>query len=260
MRVRTAGEGPLVVKVAGLAGGVELFHEELRRARAAGFRVAALDNSGDRLDDPASGSLSWDGLAAEVVEALDRHEAERAVLWGTSFGSLICLAVAARYPERVRGMLLCTPPLPGWRPRLHLALFRYAAARRNPAAATARWFAAGFLLLNCWEFLNPVALWRLPGLARASLDARTPATTILDKLRLLFEGDPGLPAEPARMPTAIIAGRWDTVTSPSASGLLAKRLPGARLHRLALTGHSCAYSRPWSYAERALAELGRLTS
>jgi pimeloyl-ACP methyl ester carboxylesterase len=136
----------------------------------------------------------------------------------------------------------------------------YTSSRRRPARVTARWFAAGFLILNCWEFVNPVALVRLPGLTRASLDARTPATTILDKLALLFRDDPGLPDPARHIPCSIISGTFDTVTWPRASMRLARMLEGARLHRLRFAGHSCAYSRPRAYTRRVLEELRRLAA
>jgi pimeloyl-ACP methyl ester carboxylesterase len=258
VRLSDGGSGPLVLKIPGLAGGVGLCHEEIDAARAAGFRVVGLDTSGDRADDPAPGRLSWDGLASEVFAALDRLGAERAVLWGTSFGCLICLAAAARRPERVTGLLLCAPPEPRWRPPAYLAILEHASARRNPARAATLWFRTGFVVLNAWEFINPLALLRVPRLARAAVEARTPSTTIHDKLELLFRDDPGLP--PASVPCSIIAGAWDTITWPGASRRLARALPGSRLHRLRLTGHACAYARPRSHMRRAIEELRRLSA
>jgi len=260
MRLRVQGDGPLVVKIAGLAAGVGLYHEEVGKARQAGFRVAELDTTGDRHDDPATTPITWEMLAGEVIEALDRLKTERAVLWGTSFGSLVSLAAAARHPHRIRGLLLCSPPEPGWRPRTYLRVFDYTSSRRRPATVTAGWFSIGFLILNCWEFINPVALVRLPGLARASRDAQTPSATILDKLALLFRDEPGLPDPAWRIPCSIISGTFDTVTSPRASARLAQALPGSRLHRLRFGGHSCAYSRPRAYAGRVLDELRRLSA
>jgi pimeloyl-ACP methyl ester carboxylesterase len=259
VKLRVEGNGPLVVKLAGAAGGVGLYHEEVGAARAAGYRVAELDLSGDRRDDPAPAPLSWDSVASEVARALDRLDARRAVLWGTSFGSLVGLATAARYPERVRALLLCAPPEPGWRPRFPLLILRHASTRRRPARVATRWFNLGFALRNGWDFFNPSALARLPALARASWEARTPASTIHAKLCLLFHDHPGLPDPERKIPCSIIAGAWDTVTSPGASRRLAAMLPGSRLHRLRFAGHSCAYSRPRSYARRVLEELRRLS-
>jgi pimeloyl-ACP methyl ester carboxylesterase len=258
MRLTVAGEGALVLKVPGLAGGVGLFREAVAAARTAGFRVAALDPSGDRADDPAPGPLTWDALAGDVFRALDQLRAPSAILWGTSFGSLICLAAAARRPERVRGLLLCAPPEPGWRPGLHRSLLRWTSNLRRPERASALWFSAAFVLLNAWEFLSPVALSRLGTLAGAAFDARTPDRTIHEKLGLLLEDHPGLPPQP--IDCAIVAGAWDLVTSPGAARRLAAALPGSRLHELGLCGHACAYSRPRAYRARAIEELRRLSA
>jgi pimeloyl-ACP methyl ester carboxylesterase len=102
-------DGPPVVKLAGIVGGIHLYNEEVTLAARAGFRVAALDVSGDRHDDPTKRTLGWDLYADEVVR--DRQPVRsRALLWGTSFGSLVALATAARHPERVAGLLLSHPP------------------------------------------------------------------------------------------------------------------------------------------------------
>ncbi len=259
MRLHTDGSGPLVVKIAGIAAGVGLFHEEIAVARRSGFRVAALDTTGDRSDDPATYPLTWDYLADEVIRALDRLESPRAVVWGTSFGALVCLAVASRFPDRVRGMLLSSPPEPGWRPRLYLKFYRWALNRRRPAVFSACCFSAGFLLLNAWEYVNPAALARLPALARAARSAKTPVQTTHEKIGLVLHDHPGLPGPEQGIPCSILAGAWDTITGPGASLRLAEMLPGARLRRFRFAGHSYAYSHPTTYGRWAVEELRRLT-
>ena len=257
MRLSVAGDGPLVLKIPGLAAGVGLYGEEIAAAREAGFRVAAMDPSGDRSDDPAPGPLSWDFLADEVFRGLDELNAPSAILWGTSFGTLICLGAAARRPERVQGLLLCSPAQPGWRPPLHCSLLRWTSSRPLPARASARWFTAAFMTLNAWEFFNPFALLRLKKLVHAARDARTPHRTIHEKLGLLFGDHPGLPRDP--IDCSIVAGAWDLITFPGTAARLAATLPGSRLFRLGFAGHSCAYSRPRTYLHRTLNELRRLS-
>ena len=259
MRLHTEGSGPLVVKIAGIAAGVGLYHEEIAVARRSGFRVAALDTTGDRSDDPATCPLTWDFLAGEVIRALDRLDAPGAVIWGTSFGALVCLAAASRFPDRVHGMLLTSPPEPGWGPQAYLKFFRWARNRRRPALLSARCFSAGFSLFNAWEFVNPAALVRLPALAHAAWDAKTPTQTTYEKIGLLLRDHPGLPGPEAGIPCSIISGTWDTITGPGASTRLAGKLPGARLRRIRFSGHSCAYSHPRTYGQWAVEELRRLT-
>ncbi len=257
MRLRTAGEGPLVLKIAGMVSGVDLYAEEMELARAAGFRVAALDTTGDRRDDPAPGPLSWDLLSGEVARSLDRLDAEDAVLWGTSYGCIIALTAAARYPDRVSGLLLSFPPDPAWQPRLFRAIHRW--ARRQSVATNAKTIHRCFLALTGWEFVFPTALARLPALARASIDASTPARTIVDKVGMMWDDPPDLDGAGASIPTSIIAAALDTVAPLSGARRLKTRLPDARLRVIRIAGHSAAYSRPRTYHRWAIEELRRLT-
>jgi pimeloyl-ACP methyl ester carboxylesterase len=135
MRVSTRGEGPVVVKIAGVAGGVGLYEEEMEAAARAGFRVAALDTTGDRRDDPMTAPLTWDVLGDEVAAAIERTGSGRAILWGTSYGCLVALAAAARHPDRVAGLLLCHPPDPRRSPGLYRRLEAWAKRRANPTRA-----------------------------------------------------------------------------------------------------------------------------
>jgi pimeloyl-ACP methyl ester carboxylesterase len=62
---------------------------------------------------PATGGLSrgWWTDAADVVSAADALGLDRADLLGHSAGAQLALATAARYPDRVRSLVLVTPAL-----------------------------------------------------------------------------------------------------------------------------------------------------
>jgi 3-oxoadipate enol-lactonase len=259
MRLTLHGsDGPLVVKLAGIAGGIRLYDEEIAAVVAAGFRVAALDISGDRRDDPPNRPLDWSLYAGEVVEAIDRGGAPRAVIWGTSFGCLIALATASRHPERVCGLLLSHPPDPLWRPRLHLALLNWAERRSNPDLVGRVMFSIAFLGLTSWEGISP-ALWvRLPALIRASLAAATPPATVKRKVELLFRDEPGVPPAGASIPVELIVGAWDLIAPLAGARRLASRIPGATIHVMGYSGHAGAYTRPRDYLAITIAALKRL--
>jgi pimeloyl-ACP methyl ester carboxylesterase len=252
-------EGPPVVKLAGIVGGIHLYNEEVTLAARAGFRVAALDVSGDRHDDPANRKLGWDLYAGEVLQAIDNLSAPRAVLWGTSFGSLIALATAARYPERVSGLLLTHPPDPLRRRRLNVRLLEWAERRADPDFFAHLLFSMAFLGLTSWEAISP-ALWvRLPKLIRASHDASTPPATVKRKLELLFREEPGLPPPGAAIPIEVVAGVWDLVAPLAGVRRVAARLPGAKLHVLGYSGHAGVYARPRAHHDAVIGALKRLT-
>lgn len=258
MRVAFRGSGPLVVKLSGIAGGVGLYEEEMEAAARAGFRVAACDTSGDRRDDPAPGPLTWESLSAEVRDVVDGGGVRRAVLWGTSFGCLIALASAARHPDRVAGLLLAHPPEPGRRPAAYARLRDWADRRRNPVVAARVLFSLWFLALTSWEGLAPPLWVRLPALARASAEARTPAATVRRKIELALGEGPGLPCP--EIPVEVVAGAWDLVAPLAGVRRLAARIPSARVHVMGASGHAGAYARPWTYRRIALAALRRLAA
>jgi pimeloyl-ACP methyl ester carboxylesterase len=252
--------GPVVVKLAGIAGGIRLYDEEIAKAVAAGYRVVAADISGDRWDDLAGRRIDWDLYAAEVAEAIERASAERAIVWGTSFGCLIALAAAARHPDRIRGLLLCHPPDPLRRPRLHRALLALTERGPSPDLVARVIFSAAFVGMTSWEAISPQLWVRLPALLRASVEAATPPATVRRKLELLFREDPGLPKAEASIPVEIISGAWDLVAPLSGARRLVTRMPGARLQVLKMAGHSGAYSQPKAHREAVLAALKRLTN
>ncbi len=254
------GTGPAVVKLAGIAGGTGFNVEEMEVAAAAGFRVAAVDTTGDRHDDPPRGPLTWDGLADDVASGIETMAEGRAVLWGTSFGCMVALATAVRRPERVAGLLLCNPPDPRWQPRFHRAMYGWALHRGDPDQA-ARWlFAAFFLTATSWEASSPFLWRRVPRLIRASREARTPATTVRQKIDLLWHAPIGYERLDGNLPIAIVTGQWDLVAPARGARRLAAVFPRARLTEIAAAGHSVAYARPRAYREAVITELKAMTA
>ena len=182
--------------------------------------------------------------------------AEKAILWGTSFGCLVALAAAARRPSRIAGLLLAHPPDPRRRPRSYQHLRRFAEGRPDPTAATRALFTLWFLGSTAWEGIFPPLWVRLPALWRASREAATPAATVRGKVELLVAEDPGLP--PAGMPVEIIAGAWDLVAPRKGAASLATRIPGSRLEVMGFSGHAGAYARPATYGRLAREALRRI--
>lgn len=73
------------------------------------FKMIAYDRreageSGGRIEP-----LSWDGYARHAVALLDHLKIDRAFIVGGCMGVSVALAIGARYPQRVRGLLLHWP-------------------------------------------------------------------------------------------------------------------------------------------------------
>ena len=96
--------------------------DEQAAALAGTFRVLRFDQRGHGDSPVPDGPYSVDELTADLLGLLDRLGIERAHLCGLSLGGAVSMAVAARAPERVRGLALCCtapafPPASQWHER-----------------------------------------------------------------------------------------------------------------------------------------------
>ncbi|HEX5757917.1 MAG TPA: alpha/beta fold hydrolase [Thermoanaerobaculia bacterium] len=243
--VEQAGEGEPVFLLHGFAESTYTWRKVLP-GLAATHRVVALDLYGfgytRRPQDPAR--YRRDGQVALLLAVMDRLGFERAHLVGHSYGGAICLALAARHPERVRSLVLVASAAPS-----------YPDDRRSRTA--------GIRLLNDLYLralaLRPRAVER--ALRRSFHDDAlvTPelVAAYLERLRIEGVTDAyyGLsapsaaraaPVDLARLdvPTLLLWGAQDVVTPVANGRELARRLPRAELVVLAGAGHLPMEERP----------------
>jgi pimeloyl-ACP methyl ester carboxylesterase len=105
------GKGPLspVVLLHGMSATATEYGPLLRRLRHQARRVIALDLPGHGFSD-----LPWEGMTGPVlrkglVAALDAVLDEKAWIFGNSLGGLGAIQYALARPEKVKGIVLCSP-------------------------------------------------------------------------------------------------------------------------------------------------------
>lgn len=98
-----AGSGDALVWVPGADGPKETFRYQLP-SFARRHRVVCAD-----LRREFAAEDGFDRLVDDVAELVEARGVERFVLIGTSLGSAIAMRFASRFPERVRGIILCNP-------------------------------------------------------------------------------------------------------------------------------------------------------
>ncbi|MGH7003912.1 MAG: alpha/beta fold hydrolase, partial [Alphaproteobacteria bacterium] len=100
-----AGTGPrTLLFLHGIGGNRDSFAEQLPRL-AKDWRVLSWDMPGYGAS-PAVTPLTFETLAEAVTAVLDAERAEKAVLVGHSLGGMIAQEAAARFPQRVAGLVL----------------------------------------------------------------------------------------------------------------------------------------------------------
>ena len=104
----TNGVGPVLLMLHGVTRcGADW--ELLLPALAAHWKVIALDQRGHGTS-PRAGSYLVTDYIADVVRFVQEETADPVVLFGHSLGAMVAAAVAAKLPDRVRGIILEDPP------------------------------------------------------------------------------------------------------------------------------------------------------
>lgn len=104
----TYGEGvPIVLIPGGPGGNSDRFRQTHMLLRSIG-KIVLMDNRGrGRSDDPgtAPGSFTLDKDLLDVEAVRHALGAEKIIVFGHSYGSMVALAYAARYPERTLALI-----------------------------------------------------------------------------------------------------------------------------------------------------------
>lgn len=236
---RVRGQGPPIVWVQGVGVCGSGWQPQVD-VLASEYSCAVFDNRGIGASQPrASGPLSIEQLAGDVVGLLDALGWPKAHLAGHSMGGLIALQVALAARERVRSLaLLCTfadgrvaTGLDWWkfwvglrtrvgtrRSRRHAFLRmvlppdRYRGADRDRLAAE-----LAPLFGHDLADQPPVVLAQMSAMSRCNLLARL--------------------GELAGLPTLVLAGRFDRIAPPAANRAIALGIPGADYHELPNAAH-----------------------
>jgi pimeloyl-ACP methyl ester carboxylesterase len=242
---REWGEGPALVLVPGLAGGYELLGP-LARLLASQFRVISYQLRGE--DDCFALRQRFDlsDLANDLREFLDWHRLECPILMGVSFGGVLALEFAARYPHRMQQLILqgagaryengLVPrvaqavltrfPLPADNPFINQFFNLLFGGKQKPGPLFE------FVTRHCWQTDQSVMAYRL---------------------RLLEQYDMGDRLRRIRVPALVLAGERDILVSEESLRTLADGLPRAEVCRLAGCGHLAFITHP----QRVAAEVRR---
>ncbi len=242
IRYRDEGAGPPIVLLHGLGSSIEAWDEAVAALRVR-YRVLAFDFPGFGLSDPVETAYTPDGAASFVLAVMDALEVPRAVLIGSSLGGAIVTLAAGRAPDRCKALVLIGPA--GFDIGLSAAL----RAATLPVAGEA--FVTAIRLIPWLGVRGSFADGgrippRLIEMTRRSFNKGAAGPSALMVLRAnadLRGVRPGLVATvrsaAARIqaPTLVVWGARDRVVPPAQADVVARAIPGARVHLLPGTGH-----------------------
>jgi pimeloyl-ACP methyl ester carboxylesterase len=248
--LRCAGSGPDVVLLHGIGSGSGSWVHQLD-GLADRYSVTAWDAPGYGDSDPvASDAPDADDYAARLAALVDALMLDRFLLVGHSLGALIGARFAARYPGRLRGLILADPAAgharlseDDRRARLEARVkpFEELGAERYAAERATNLLAPGSPAENL-------------ALVRWNMEQVTPAG-LYSAARLLSGGD--LLSDVASYDGAaiVLCGAEDTVTLPADCRAVADAFPGGRpFYEIAQAGHASYIDAPTEF-NRHVAEF-----
>jgi 3-oxoadipate enol-lactonase len=239
IRWEERGSGRPLLLIQGL-GYARWSWEPIVPALARRYRVLCFDNRGIGESDKPEGPYTAAGMADDALQVLDEAGVERAHVLGASLGGMIAQELAVAHPERVDKLVLCCthPGLAHGLPMPAVTVQLFQEAATLPPEVALRRFVVNALGADPPEALveelyrrrleNPVdpAGWQAQaaaGTTFAGVDA------------------------PIAHETLIVTGTADNVIDPGNADVLAERIPGARVEKLAGLGHLLFWEQPGAF-------------
>lgn len=85
----------------------------------------------DACGKSVTGNYTWDGLAVQLLQVAESLKTDSMIIGGTSMGSVTALHFAVAYPEKVKALILATPPH-AWEKRSGIkSLYKKIASKTN---------------------------------------------------------------------------------------------------------------------------------
>jgi len=238
---REWGQGPPLVLVPGLAGGIDLLGP-LARLLASNFRVIAYQLRGEDDCFALRRHFSLADLVSDLAEFLDWHSLESPTICGVSFGGVLALEFAARFPYRLQNLVV-----QGVGARFESGLLQRVARTvlsRFPLPTDSPFINQFFNLL----FGSPQkddALFRF--VTRQSW--QTDQSVMAHRLQLAEQFDMTGRLSRIRVPTLILAGKRDVLVSDRSLRGLCAGIADSLLVRLPGCGHLAFLTDPQRVAE-----------
>jgi pimeloyl-ACP methyl ester carboxylesterase len=235
------GEGRPLVLVPGLAGGMELV-APLARILAERYRVISYQLRGEEDCFALRRRFGLTDLVDDLEEMLDWFCLERPILVGVSFGGVIALELAARYPHRFDAVAV-----QGVGVRLEKGLVQRVASSvlaDYPLPSDSAFVNQFFnLLYGCRPEPGPL----FDFVTQQSW--QTDQSVMAHRFRLAEQYDLEGKLSRIQTPTLVMIGGRDMLVSASSLRSLTEEIPDARLTRFPECGHLAFVTHPARVAQ-----------
>ncbi len=225
--------------------------EPQMRALPNHFRAIAYDVRGHGQSDVGDGQYSIEFFVDDLIALLDHLVIEKTVLCGLSMGGYIALRAVERHPERFNGLVLCDTKS---EPDSNEGKVKRAASLKAVKTNGVEQFADGFVKNVFAESTfrdNPTIAEKVKSIIKANspigiggtllaLASRTDTSSMLTKLIV---------------PTLILCGEHDALTTPKDAEFLHNRINGSSMYIVPHAAHLSNLENPTFFNEKLISFL-----
>jgi pimeloyl-ACP methyl ester carboxylesterase len=220
-----------------------MWHPQVQKLTAAGYRLITPDLRGFGESDAPDGPYSMELFADDVVALLDHLHIPRAVVGGMSMGGYVLFSICERYPERLAGACFITTRAAaddeaGKARRLQLAQEVMKFGSQVVAEAFEKLLFAEASLVERPKLVAEVYRWM------TATDSRGLAGGLL-AMRERRDYTAFLPM--LTVPALAIGAAGDRAAPPELSRAIAAAIPGCRLCMVPDAGHLANLEHPGAF-------------
>lgn len=212
---------------------------------SADFRCVCFSQRGAGATPPHMSTWGIDDLADDVAAVLDAMQIETVALCGLSVGGYIALAFARKYPHRLNALILADTRKEADSPEARVKrdeMITY--AQNHSARDVIEKMLPNLVSKNTREH-QPQIVQEIIEIA-----SELPREGIIATLHALRDRPDATPQlREIKVPTLVIVGAEDAITSPDVARDLAHEISGARLEIIDLAGHLSNLEQPQKFSE-----------
>jgi 3-oxoadipate enol-lactonase len=245
LAVEVHGDGPAVLFVHGFPLDRTMWRAQLDALE--GCRRIAPDLRGMGQSDAPDLGYSMNIYAADLVGILDALDIETVVLCGLSMGGYIAFEFLRHWRSRVRGLVLVDTRAGADNAEARRARDTTAASARDGGPAAIAEAMLPKLLAPSTLAQQPDMVERVRGMI-----LRTPVAGIIGALAAMRDRPDSESLLPTLgdIPTLVVVGEEDAVTSPEEAESMVRAIPGAQLALIPGAGHLSPLERPDQVSSR----------
>ncbi len=214
-----------------------MWEPQLAAVAAEGWRAIAVDARGFGNSAPPPAQLTMDRIADDAAAVLDRLGIARAVVCGLSMGGYAAFELVRRHEPRVRGLVLADTSAA---PDTDLAQAAREAFARNALTQGESWVANELLP----KLLAAPAEPETEAKVKEIILESSPEAVAAAQRGMALRGDSRPLLGAVSVPTCVIVGEKDGLTSPAEAREMARQIPRAQQVEIAGAGHLSNLDRP----------------